>query len=337
MATSYFPFDAGAGSAISESQWQKMARRWLKSGVLTGYLNALAVTADGSGMTVSVNTGGAWVEGFYFENDAAAAQTIAAAHATLSRIDRIAVRLDRTANTCALVVLTGTAAASPVAPTLSTTDTLYEIGLATVLVDPAVGVIASGKVTDTRTLVKNLTEADASAAYEAKVDRTGATTGEVPTLQGDGTLAFAAASTAFCGVRATKTAAQSIPNATWTGVTFPTEAFDSDAFHDLVTNNGRLTVPTGKGGYYQLSALIDFAGSVGGSTRGVRMKKNGTVLVLAFVPPGANDTTITIPYLLNLAATDYVELEVYQDSGGALNLPASATAEQFFGMYRVAP
>lgn len=175
MATSYFPFDAGAGSAISESQWQKMARRWLKSGVLTGYLNALAVTADGSGMTVSVNTGGAWVEGFYFENDAAAAQTIAAAHATLSRIDRIAVRLDRTANTCALVVLTGTAAASPVAPTLSTTDTLYEIGLATVLVDPAVGVIAAGKVTDTRTLVKNLTETDASTAYVAKAGVTAAT------------------------------------------------------------------------------------------------------------------------------------------------------------------
>ena len=142
-----------------------MARRWLKSGVLTGYLNALAVTADGTGMTVSVNTGGAWVEGFYFENDAAAVQTITAAHATLSRIDRIAVRLDRTANTVALVVLTGTAAASPVAPTLSVSDTLYEIGLATVLVDPAVGVIAAGKVTDTRTLVKNLTEADASSAY----------------------------------------------------------------------------------------------------------------------------------------------------------------------------
>lgn len=116
-------------------------------------------------MSVSVATGQAQVEGFFYENDSALALTIATAHATLGRIDTVVVRLDRTANSAVLAVVTGTAAASPVAPTLSATDSLYELPLANVQVDPAVGVITAGKVTDRRVLTKNLTEVAASAAY----------------------------------------------------------------------------------------------------------------------------------------------------------------------------
>lgn len=155
MAEVYAPFDAGAGSAITEVTWQKMARRWLATGVIRGYLNTLAVSAGGTAMSVSVASGGAWIEGFYYETDAAVAQTITAADATNPRIDRVVVQLDRTANTVSLVVLAGTPAASPVAPTLTQTDTLWQISLAQVLVDAAVGVIAAGKVTDERVLVQN--------------------------------------------------------------------------------------------------------------------------------------------------------------------------------------
>jgi hypothetical protein len=165
---SFFPFDAGAGSAITEAQWQKMAKRWLNTGVIEDYLNELAVTADGSGMTVSVATGGAWVEGFYFDSDAAEALTIAAADASNERIDRIVVRLDRVANTVALAVLQGTAAASPTAPALTQTDSLYELGLATVSVDAAVGVIAADQVTDTRSYSGNLSRSEGNAAYVAQ-------------------------------------------------------------------------------------------------------------------------------------------------------------------------
>lgn len=165
MTETSYPFDAGAGAAVNEAQWQAMARRFLATGVVDDSLNELAVSADGSAMSVSVATGDAFVEGFFYRNDAAKAMTISTAHATLGRIDTVVVRLDRTANSATLVVVTGTAAASPVAPTLSATDSLYELPLANVRVDPAVGVIAAGKVTDRRVLVKNLTEAAAIAAY----------------------------------------------------------------------------------------------------------------------------------------------------------------------------
>jgi hypothetical protein len=165
MAKSFFPFDAGAGSDSRESQWAKMARHWLNTGVIEDYLNELLVTADGSGMTVSVATGGAWIEGFYFESDAAEALTIQPAHATVARTDRVVVQLDRTANAIDFAVLKGVEDGSLTATALTQTDTLYEISLATVLVDAAVGVIAAGKEADTRTYAGNLSRSDAIAAY----------------------------------------------------------------------------------------------------------------------------------------------------------------------------
>ena len=173
MAESFFPFDAGAGATVLETQWQKMARRWLSTGVLEGYLNQLAVTADGSALSVSVATGGAWVEGFYFDSDTAKALTIATANATNPRIDRVVVRLDRTANTITTAVLTGTAAASPVPPTLTQTDTLYELLLANVTVPAAAGVIVAGNVSDQRsfaqTAVAPLTLTSSGAAVKPLV------------------------------------------------------------------------------------------------------------------------------------------------------------------------
>jgi hypothetical protein len=166
MAEQSYPFDAGAGAAVNEAQWQAMARRFLATGVIDDSLNELVVSADGSTLGVSVATGDAFVEGFFYRNDAAKALTIATANATNPRIDTVVVRLDRTANSAALAVITGTAAASPTAAALTQTDSLYELPLADVTVPAAAGVIVAGNVTDRRVFSKNLTERDASAAYE---------------------------------------------------------------------------------------------------------------------------------------------------------------------------
>jgi hypothetical protein len=150
-----FPFDAGPGAAVLEVDWQKMAQEFLATGVISNRLNQLAVTADGSGMVVSAASGRAQVTGFFYENDAALALTIAAADATNPRIDTVVLRLDRAANSTALAVLTGTPAASPVPPALTQTDALYELPLADVRVNAAVGVINAGDVTDRRTFTSN--------------------------------------------------------------------------------------------------------------------------------------------------------------------------------------
>ncbi len=132
-----------------------MARHFLGTGVLFGSLNQLVVTADGSTLAVTVATGDAFVEGFFYRNDAALSLDIATANALNSRIDTVVVRLDRVANTVRLAVVTGTAAASPTPPALSQTDALFELPLANVTVPAAAGVIVAGNVTDRRVLITN--------------------------------------------------------------------------------------------------------------------------------------------------------------------------------------
>lgn len=153
MTQTYYPFDAGAGSNVAESQWTKMARLWLPTGVIDGGLNELAVFADSTGLQVKVPSGRAWIEGHFFESDAQVTLAIAAAHPTNPRIDRVIVRVDWTANTIALAVLSGTAAGSPSAPALTQTTSTWEISLAQVAVAATATTIAPGDVTDERTTV----------------------------------------------------------------------------------------------------------------------------------------------------------------------------------------
>lgn len=176
MAEQAYPFDAGSGASTNEAQWQAMARNFAGTGVIDGRLNELVVSADGSGMTVSVATGDAFLEGFFYRSDAVKALTIATANATSPRIDTVVVRLDRTANTAALAVVTGTAASVPASPALTQTDALYELPLANIAVPAAAGVIAAGGVTDRRVFAATAAAAGAHIADESQhVDiRTGA-------------------------------------------------------------------------------------------------------------------------------------------------------------------
>ena len=133
-----------------------MAEHWLSTGVLRGELNQLAVSATGSGMTVNVATGKAWIKGQYVESDAVAALSIDAADPANPRIDRVILRNTFSApgasGSIALAVLKGTAAGSPTAPALTQSAAMWEISLAQVLIDAGAVVVAANKVTDERTL-----------------------------------------------------------------------------------------------------------------------------------------------------------------------------------------
>jgi len=127
-----------------------------------------------------------------------------------------------------------------------------------------------------------------------------------------------------------KTANQSIPHATTATITFDNEEWDTDNIHDNTTNNGRLTCKTA--GRYFVFALLAFEDNVTGD-RIASVKKNGiTELMLfclgkdAFGRWRAAMTTVA-----DLAVNDYIELQVYQDSGIALNV----TTDTRFGMMRM--
>ena len=133
--------------------------------------------------------------------------------------------------------------------------------------------------------------------------------------------AAAAGGATLVGCRLTKSASQSIANATETAVTFDGESWDTNTFHDNVTNNTRITIPAGKTGKYQLSGEIDLAAMTGGVY--VLIKKNGSVLTYTVVMNASSasfNTNFTFYQLLDLTATDYVEMFLYQGSGSSKNL-----------------
>jgi hypothetical protein len=123
------------------------------------------------------------------------------------------------------------------------------------------------------------------------------------------------------GARAISVTQQSIPNTAWTIVTLDGETFDTNNFHDNSTNNSRLTVPTGKDGYYEIAGSVLWSSNASG-VRYLAINKNGSrimVRVLGEAGSGAA-TYILITDLVHLAAGDYIELSVYQNSGNPLTL-----------------
>jgi len=145
--TSY-PFD---GQSVNESQFSEMFREFTDSGVAASADDLdLKVSADGADMTVDVQPGFAIVRGFAYASTAVEAVTISASNTQL-RVDRVVLRLDPSANSIVLAVLTGTpGSATP--PALTQTDTgIYELSLAQVTVGASVAVIAAGNVADDRT------------------------------------------------------------------------------------------------------------------------------------------------------------------------------------------
>jgi hypothetical protein len=127
----------------------------------------------------------------------------------------------------------------------------------------------------------------------------------------------------FVGANATKTANQSLANATVTSISFEgTDILDSNGFHDPSTNNTRMTIPTGYGGKYLIQGTLEFASNTSGG-REVYIRKNGSTNLQAIQTDAEGSLTMTISGTFELAAADYVEIRAYQSSGGALDVWAT--------------
>ncbi|MCP3805368.1 hypothetical protein NLX83_39490 [Allokutzneria sp. A3M-2-11 16] len=159
MATSldtYAPYDSGAGADVREDTWRAMMRHMRGStfgdGVLRTASTALEVYADSTGLQVKVRTGEAWLRAAWGQSTAEKIQSLAAAHASLARKDRIILRNDFVLNRLEIDVLTGTAGAG-VAPALTQTTAKWEIGLGIVDVPATDTSIDAAQVADNRTWI----------------------------------------------------------------------------------------------------------------------------------------------------------------------------------------
>ena len=122
----------------------------------------------------------------------------------------------------------------------------------------------------------------------------------------------------------------SINHNTATALTFNSERWDTDSIHSTVTNTGRLTATTA--GIYHIHGHVAFASNSSGSRQVSIRFGASTVLAVHKIPASAGVNLLSISTVYYLAENDYVELLVYQDSGGSLNVIADAALSPEFGM-----
>jgi len=131
-------------------------------------------------------------------------------------------------------------------------------------------------------------------------------------------------------------AAQDIPSGVWTSLAFNSERYDNQGFHSNVTNNSRVTVPTGYTGRYDMWAGWQWAANSNGS-RQARFIINGAVIfaqeLYAFSgggSPSVSDGTLSGNF--PLYDGDFVEIQVYQSSGVALAINNVAPSSPEFSI-----
>jgi hypothetical protein len=131
---------------------------------------------------------------------------------------------------------------------------------------------------------------------------------------------------AFVGCSVYKSANQSISTATSTAITFDTELKDTDGFHSTSSNTSRMTIPSGKAGFYLVTGQVNYASNASGVRAG-ELRKNGSFVTYAYIsaPTNGDWTSGCVSHIIELAVADYVELFAYQTSGGSLNVNGGDT------------
>lgn len=146
---------------------------------------------------------------------------------------------------------------------------------------------------------------------------------------------------AIAGCRVYNNANISVANNTWQALTYNTERFDSfdnasSTFHSTSANTDRITIPTGLGGYYLIGGHVEFAANTT-NRRGIRIVHSVGTTVLASDEQEATVVAmgLSISTLFALAAAEYVTMEVFQNSGGAINAQASGNYSPEFWAVRL--
>ena len=136
-------------------------------------------------------------------------------------------------------------------------------------------------------------------------------------------LKWGSASSAFAGCSIYNSADVSLTSGTATAITCDSEFYDTDGYHSTSSNTSRITIPSGKGGYYLIQGYTQYAANATGN-RTTSIRKNGSTILLqnlnSVQPEASRSTNIAIAYVGNFAVADYIELFGVQNTGGALTI-----------------
>lgn len=159
--------------AITSAPLRKLIKKLVTDGVLPNPSTNLQVSA-GAGMNILVESGFALCNGCMALEESQRTLAVQASDTTYDRIDTVVLRLNDndSARTCDLYVLQGVAAASPIRPSLTRTESIWEIGLADLFITPNSSEISNQRITDTRYetercgIISAINEFDTTTLYD---------------------------------------------------------------------------------------------------------------------------------------------------------------------------
>jgi microcystin-dependent protein len=152
--TSGYLAAADETNVYTQNQLAAVARDIRTNGLVwDGTYNEFLVEQQASpDMTVKVDTGEAWIQGYFYRSTASQNVTISTADATFPRIDLVVLRNNITGSRkIDATVITGTPASSPVAPDYSRTDDVWDLVLAEIAVAAGATTVVTANITDRRT------------------------------------------------------------------------------------------------------------------------------------------------------------------------------------------
>jgi len=131
--------------------------------------------------------------------------------------------------------------------------------------------------------------------------------------------------------RVTHNVAQAIANQTTTALAFNTEDHDTDTMHDPATNNTRITIKTP--GLYHIQTRLEWA-SGSGSVFQTSIYLNGSTLIgnaERSAQGGVGENTVQeLNVIRRLVAGDYLEVKVWHNNGGSLNMQSIGERSPYF-------
>lgn len=113
-----------------------------------------------------------------------------------------------------------------------------------------------------------------------------------------------------------------VPNGSiYTAIPMNSEYIDTDGFHDSVTNNTRMTIPTGLGGVYLYLGAAIFHGHGGGFQNSIQVAKNGsgtfdTRVWITQMASTDNNYGMFVPLISNCSPGDYFETQALSNAPG---------------------
>jgi hypothetical protein len=199
-----------------------------------------------------------------------------------------------------------------------------------------------------------VTSDDANAIQNAIVDAKGdlitATAADTPARLAVGTngqvltadsttatgLKWAAGGTNFSGCQVFNSTAVTLTNGAYTTLTFNSETYDIDGYHSTSTNTNRLTVPTGKGGYFWIYGWGQVNAGVSALQATFKLRDSGgnEIARANFAVNTNNEPMLFVNTVRYIADNDWVDSAVYISANANKSFEISGTYGAF-GMFRI--